>query len=278
VGFYLLKLIIFHLTRFSNKDVYESEDVVTAYSPEQFLLQKPEEAILNELRDKLPEMRMLDIGVGAGRTTQYFAPLAKEYYGVDYASSMIKKCQQRYQDQQGKFSFTVSDARAMSSFKDNYFDFVLFSFNGIDYVNNEDRIAIFKEIRRVTRKGGFFGFSTHNLNSVLTLISFRSSVNVIALFKEIRRLILMRFFNRKLWNALRGKLQKQNYLIFNDGAHYFGLNTYYITPENQIKKLTELGFSNIDVFGLDGQRIILNSINLQTKRDPWLYYLCNNNK
>ena len=266
------------MTRSSNKDVYESEDVLDIYSPQEFLLQKPEETILNEFKDKLPEMRMLDIGIGGGRTTQYFAPLAKEYFGVDYARGMVKRCQQRYRELPGKILFEVADARDLSRFEDSYFDFVLFSFNGIDYVNNSDRLAIFTEIRRITRKSGFFFFSTHNLNTAQELFSFRLSIHALTLFKETRRLILMRFFNRKMWKVLRGKPEEQKYLIFNDGVHNFGLETYYITPKKQIKQLIDLSFSNIKVFGLFDGREIQNSANLQSTKDPWLYYLCKNNK
>ena len=186
---YLITLI---KTRISNKEVFESEEVVNAYSPEEFFLQKPEETILNDLRADLPNMRMLDIGVGAGRTAQFFAPLTKEYFGVDYSSSMIKRCQQRFTEKSGKIMFEVADARSLSSFRDSYFDFVFFSFNGIDSVNHEDRLAIFREIRRVTKDGGIFCFSTHNLNFALLLCSFKLSKHFASLLKEIRRLLLMR--------------------------------------------------------------------------------------
>lgn len=37
-------------------------------------------------------MTMLDIGVGAGQTTPYFAQSVKEYIGIDYSSQMIQAC------------------------------------------------------------------------------------------------------------------------------------------------------------------------------------------
>jgi SAM-dependent methyltransferase len=48
------------------------------------------------------------------------------------------------------------------------FDFILFSFNGIDYVPACDRNAVFRELRRVGSKGGLFFFSTHNLQCLRT--------------------------------------------------------------------------------------------------------------
>lgn len=64
-----LVLLIFRRTSISNfvKRMYESKDFVDGYVP-QLELQKPELAILEELRSELPNLRMLDIGVGAGRT------------------------------------------------------------------------------------------------------------------------------------------------------------------------------------------------------------------
>ncbi len=35
-------------------------------------------------------MDMLDMGVGGGRTTKYFAPLVRFYIGADYAFPMLK--------------------------------------------------------------------------------------------------------------------------------------------------------------------------------------------
>ena len=271
----ILKEILFSPVHLSNKDVYGSEDIVKGYSSGEGL-QKPEETILNELRNKLPNMKMLDIGVGAGRTTKYFAPLTKRYVGVDYSQKMIKICQQRYRGSPKELSFEVADARALKSFESNYFDLVLFSFNGIDYMNHQDRLTALREISRVTKNGGYFCFSTHNLNIAFKLCTFRLSKNPVKLFMETRRLILMRLINKKSWKALRKRVGRQKYMIFNDGAHNFRLKTYYVTPTEQIKQLTELEFSGIKIYGLLDGREIKNDSNLMGSMDGWLYYLCNN--
>jgi hypothetical protein len=65
-------------------------------------------------------------------------------------------------------------------------------------------------------------------------------------------------------------------MIFNDGAHNFRLKTYYVTPTEQIKQLTELEFSGIKIYGLLDGREIKNDSNLMGSMDGWLYYLCNN--
>ena len=141
----------------SSKDVWESEDIAKEYSA-RFYLHKPEETILHDLKDKLPNMKMLDIGVGAGRTTHYFAHLTKEYVGIDYSKTMIKVCRERFQKYPIRISFEVADAKSLKSYQDSHFDFVLFSFNGIDYMSHEDRLIALQEIRRVTKKSGSFAF------------------------------------------------------------------------------------------------------------------------
>src|SRR5437867_4307321 len=84
----------------SNQYTFERERVVRAYERESEL-QKPEEVVLTMLRDRLKEMRMLDIGVGAGRTTFHLAPLVKEYIGVDYSQKMIEACKRRFPERMG---------------------------------------------------------------------------------------------------------------------------------------------------------------------------------
>ena len=70
-----------------NKTTYNSRDIVDIYgSCMGNRLTKPEETILGIIRDRLPEMRMLDIGVGCGRTSIYFMDQVREYIGIDYSA------------------------------------------------------------------------------------------------------------------------------------------------------------------------------------------------
>jgi ubiquinone/menaquinone biosynthesis C-methylase UbiE len=214
---------------------WESEDTVREYYVECHL-QKPEETVLNELRAKLPKMRMLDIGVGVGRTTHHFASLAKEYIGVDYSKNMIRACRRKFRNYPKKISFEVADARDLNLFGDNYFDFVLFSFNGIDCMNHDDRLKTLREIRRVTKNGGYFCFSAHNLNYAWKLGTFKLSRKPVELLRESRRLFLKRLFNRKIWKILRRKNQrKQQHMIITEvGTAIPKIKMYYIAPKEQI--------------------------------------------
>ena len=215
----------------NNQKIYESDDVV-AYFTEQDALQKPEATILNEFKTRLSQMRMLDIGVGAGRTTTYFAPLSKEYLGIDYSSKMIQACKAKFKKYHSRVSFLKADARTMKTFKDQSFDFILFSFNGIDYMNHEERISTLREIRRLLSSEGFLCFSTHNLNFLLGVCSLQLSRHPIILTTNVFRLIRMRLLNKRdAWKAIRNPSRKANHTMVNDGAMKFRLKTYYITPD-----------------------------------------------
>jgi ubiquinone/menaquinone biosynthesis C-methylase UbiE len=258
------------ITSSNNKIVYESDDVLRYYVA-QNNLQKPETTILEELRNKLPNMSMLDVGVGAGRTTVHFAPLVKEYLGIDYSGRMINACLEKFQDSPEKISFLTSDARTMKDFKNNSFDFVLFSFNGIDYMDHEDRIGTLLDIRRLIKDGGYFCFSTHNLNYLLKKCSIHLSKHPSILAKRAFQLMQMRLLNTKdAWKTIRAPSQYPRHSMVNDGAHNFQLKTYYITPVEQLKQLKELGFIGTKMYGLDYGMEIKNP---STTIDHWVYYL-----
>jgi ubiquinone/menaquinone biosynthesis C-methylase UbiE len=246
------------------------DDVVDFYAG-QSDLQKPEATILNELRKELPKTRMLDIGVGAGRTTTHFAVLAKEYLGIDYSDKMINACLEKFRNYPEKISFRTADVRTMKLFKDNSFDFVLFSFNGIDYMDHEERIKTLLEIRRIISKGGYFCFSTHNLNFLLKKCSIQLSKHPTILASRVFQLLQMRLLNKKeAWKAIRNSSRNAKHAMVNDGAMDFRLKTYYITPTDQLKQLSELGYASTKMYSLTSGREINNPNN---SVDNWIYYL-----
>lgn len=254
-----------------NENLYSCFEVAAGYA-RQSHLQPPEQTILRELQPYLTTARMLDLGVGGGRTTVHFANLVRDYVGTDYSEAMIQECRKRLSDCRSHVSFEVCDARSMGTFKTGSFDFVLFSHNGIDYVNHEDRLQILKEIRRVGQPGGFFCFSSHNLNAALSLFELRHLLRANAGWgTRAKRLVLRFVFN---WNVRTSAIRRAPYAILNDGAHHRKLRTYYIRPLEQIAQL-ERDFTGTRVFSLDSGAEIKERGVLQTIEDPWLYYLCN---
>ena len=145
---------------------YEEPTLVALYS-RSVDLQPPEATLFERLRSKLGSMDVLDLGVGAGRTSLHFAPVAKSYLGVDYSAAMIEACSRRMPG----VRFLVGDARSMDFAANSSFDLVLFSYNGIDHLTGAERAQFLLEARQILRPGGFLIFSSHNSNFVPSIIA-----------------------------------------------------------------------------------------------------------
>jgi ubiquinone/menaquinone biosynthesis C-methylase UbiE len=251
-----------------NKQLYSSERIVKLYGHLKDPLQKPEQKIIELLKACMGDMKMLDIGVGGGRTTEYLFPLVKEYIGIDYSDKLVSVCQNKFPN----INFLTVDARDLSLFADNEFDFVLFSFNGIDYISHEDRMAVLTQIRRIVKSNGYFCFSSHNIRSIDKWKTIPFSFNPLSFAKR-----LLTYFRRRTINNLNkekiDELQIADYVIINDGAHYGQLETYYVQAKFQLMMLEKFGFKNTRIFGLkDGEELSIESI--ENNKDGWLYYLC----
>ena len=240
----------------TNQDTYEQKRVVKYYINDT-LLQSAEKKIITKLQDSLKDFSMLDLGIGGGRTTGHFEPLVKKYIGTDYSKNMIESCKKKFPG----LDLRVLDAREMSIFKDNTFDLILFSFNGIDYMNKDDRKKTLKEIKRICKTNGVFIFSTHNINVIPKIFSLKISLNPLKLAARILKLIKLYIYNESPFKC------KEKEIIINDGAHNFCLKTFYINPEEQIIQLKDFGFSNITLYDNLGNE------NLQVK-GSWVYYMC----
>jgi SAM-dependent methyltransferase len=254
-----------------NKAVYEVPAVAADYA-QRSQLQAPEETILRVMLPTLSHARMLDLGVGGGRTTVHFANRVREYVGADYSENMILECRNRFAGSPPHISFTVCDARSMDLFDAASFDFILFSYNGIDYVSHEDRLQVFKEIRRVGKPGGSLCFSTHNLNWCANIFDLRRiiTLNPRLAGRMAKRLALRFFFNPRVRAA---QVRNAPFVLVNDGGHRGKLQTHYIRPLEQIAQLSE-AFTDIRVFSLATGAEIEDQTKLRTVEDPWLYYLC----
>lgn len=181
---------------------------------------------------------------------------------------IIRACEKRF-DVYKNTSFKVCDVRFMNAFRDSSFDFVLSSYNGIDYMSHENRVMALQEIKRVIKKSRIFCFSTHNLGSIVNLRSIRA--------KSFPRLLYNIFVKNSpltLLNENFDHLQKRKYCIISDGIHRFRFKTHYIKPVEQIKQLVDLEFTNTTIYRLSGKEI-KESTGFEGVTDHWVYYLCN---
>src|SRR5262249_45661981 len=121
-------------------------------------LQEAERVLIDSLAPEIRDKRILDIGVGGGRTTRYLTELSSHYTGIDYSPGMVEVARRKY----GIASIYCCDARDMSRFDDGAFDYILFSFNGLDYMPHDDRVRTLREIYRLLSDRGIYMFSSHN--------------------------------------------------------------------------------------------------------------------
>lgn len=117
-----------------------------------------ERAVLLSVASATRGSPILDLGVGTGRTIPMLSLLSDDYVGIDYTPEMIAVCRQRFPN----MDVRLGDARDLRDFESQQFGLVLFSFNGLDAVDHNDRLLALSEIHRVLRPGGLFVFSTHN--------------------------------------------------------------------------------------------------------------------
>jgi ubiquinone/menaquinone biosynthesis C-methylase UbiE len=262
----LFSILKYKSTEDTNIKTYESDQVVTYYKNQIPVLQPAEQQLLEVLSPSMKHYAMLDIGVGGGRTTEFFAPLVNRYVGVDYSEAMVKVCRARFPTSQ--FQFETDDVRSLKSFKDREFDFVLFSFNGLDSISPTDRTLAIQQIKRVLKPGGIFIFSSHNLRAASKLIEYQFPVSVAALKRNYRAYVL-----RKLNPQLKS-MQNQNFAMIVDGSHAYQISNYWVKVEYQVSVLKKDGFAVEAIYDLNGN--VLLPEHLQASIDTWLYYFCKN--
>jgi len=246
----------------TNLPVYCDRNVVRFYARAS-QLQPAERTILESLEGRLPGMRMLDLGVGGGRTTVHFAARVARYVALDYSPGMIAAARERFSS--GAHEFILGDARELP-FEDATFDFVLFSHNGIDYVEHDDRLRILQEVRRVVRDEGTFVFSTHNLDREDLDLFPRSKRNPIA--KALRSFRRARLLAN---NPLHQEMCTEPHAMINDGAFDFRCTTYHIRLGAQLEQLRAAGFEAIRVYAATTGRELPSSDDVPPT-DPWLYF------
>jgi SAM-dependent methyltransferase len=191
--------------------------------------------------------RILDLGVGAGRTVPLLRAISENYVGIDFSAPMVDVCREKHPDARVE----VGDARDLSRFDDGSFDLVVFSWNGIDAVDHDDRTLVFDEVWRVLAPDGVFLFSTHNEHGrgcgekpwTLQRRDLRHPRHVAAVVLGFP----LNLRNHRRFRSM-GSVG-DGWSMRNAAAHHFGLVIHYTTFEQQLAELADAGFDSIEAFG-----------------------------
>jgi len=223
--------------------LYSDNNIINHYSQFNTLFKK-EIKIFNELNEIIGEnieKKVLDIGCGAGRTTEPLHSMGFKVTGIDLSEKMILTARKKNPE----IDYQIADITTYY-FPENQFDYVLFSFNGIDYIYPySKRLKVIKNIYTTLKPGGIFIYSSHNSTCFLTT---RKSRLINLFYNTIQLRIFSNY--RKNNNAKEGE-------IF----------LFHQTPLTQKKILSKVGFSNIRIIS-DYKSMIKTMF-----CDYWPYYL-----
>ena len=210
-----------------------------------------EKAALQRVRERMEGGPILDLGIGAGRTTSLLQAISPDYLGIDYLPSMVKLAQANHPGARVQ----TGDARALEGLPDAHFSLVCFSYNGIDAISHADRARVLSAVHRVLRPGGRFLFSTLNLDGPeahdrpwnpyvgKTRNPLRKAVWLGQRLWEFPVSLIN-------WSRIRNEgEQGAGYSVAPLSAHHFGILAHFTTLERQLEELKTHGFApSVEVF------------------------------
>jgi SAM-dependent methyltransferase len=209
---------------------FDSEEAVRDYRGRRGLTAAEQEILGPFL---VPDRRVLDLGVGAGRTSAALAEGAARYVGLDVAPAMVAAATEAHPD----LAFVVGDAADLSAFADGDLDLVVFAYNGIDYLApDRARLRCLSEVHRVLQPGGTFVFSSHNARALIRRRQPHSGVRGVAV-AALQSVSLS-------WRTLRS-------LAFWRGSGHLldpvrsGLHTWTSVPRTVERELSTAGFRHL---------------------------------
>ncbi len=250
-----------------NKDFYLSKTAASWYAEKEFVLPE-EQAFLNEYAEQIKGRDVLDIGIGAGRSTRYLLPLAGGYIGVDYSPDMVREAAVHFPQAR----LEERDARDLSAYRDGQFDVVMFSFNGMDCLSHEGRMQTLAEIRRVLKPGGLFAFSAHNRDrpkgKPYELRFLNRSKHPVRMLKN-----LWHYWEgiRDWRRSLHCAVETEEYELRHDSGNFFKVPMYYISKREQTRQLAGLGFAVESIYDGNGKRAKAEEID---PASSWIFYAC----
>jgi len=256
-----------------NREAWRTQDAVDCYRCLEGWTDAGERIAIERIASEVKGQPILDLGVGAGRTVPLLCAISQDYTAIDYTPELVRICQNKYPDHR----ICNGDARDLSLFADESFALVVFSFNGIDAVNPDDRMKVLREAHRVLRPGGFLLFSTHNQQGSGHDEGFKLGVywtrNPFKLASRMIRALRQIFRTTSNYRRYSGLNQHaEGYSIKNAAVHNHGIVIHYITLAKQFEQLASAGYCpDSEAYGShDGQQLTPGD---DTHRHMWFHFV-----
>jgi len=229
-----------------NRAVYYSPGVHRYYLSK--VLTPPETACLLKYQPHIFGRDVLDIGVGAGRTARYLAPLARRYEAVDYSPVMVGYVKKTMPE----ISVRQADFRDLSDFDNLSFDFVFATDNVIDALSHEGRLRALHEASRVLRPGGILAFSSHNIHykKAFSGPQLEWSSNPLRFAANCAKFAISWRHHLRVAPLRR---TTPDYALLNDPGHFYACLHYYAARSKVNSQLGYAGMRLIEAFDVDGR-------------------------
>lgn len=215
---------------------------------------------------------MIDVGVGAGRTSYTFGAVAGRYVGVDYSSVMVERARQAVGEDE-HCRFMLADVRDLSTVSER-FDVALFSLNGLDTLGHQDRLEALRQLRGVMAADGVLLFSSHSAHWLRNRFpQYRGPsrpVTPVKAYRRARATVRSLIFAGINAQLDLDSIERTGWRQVRDGAHHFQLPIYYVTVREQQRQLRETGWRLMEIWDLNGKEVDP----ARPGRDWWLHYLC----
>lgn len=248
----------------ANRRLYERPEVARRYAQEDRLT-RAEAMALIKYQAAVVGRKVLDLGVGAGRTTAYLAPLAAVYLGIDASAPMIEQLRTLYPGVPAQ----LGDMRDLTRLTEASFDLVFASNCVLDAVSHDDRLRTLRGLRRLLHGRGLLIFSSHNRAYVEAgrpprLEAVRTPLGWVAgVVRWARRTI-----NRR--RLLPAQRFEADYAVIVDSGHDYRCLHYYLTADVQRRQLEAQGYEVLEVMDRDGLTLAPGDA---SPRSPWLLYV-----
>lgn len=234
-----------------------------------------EQLILQSLHGQLACADFADIGVGGGRTTGHLADKVRSYTGIDYSQPLVEACRKKYPN----VDFHCLDVCESLSLGESSYDFIFFSFNGIDCLTQAERDSFLKNAFVSLRPGGRLLFSSHNYFKASLPMRTRE-----ALMKLLMQSVAAPYKPRALYHGVLSFIRycrlKHHQRVADDFASLLDAAQgnrellAWIDPVRQINDLECHGFNANAITVFDWYGVLVPASHLRRIDTYSVYYLC----